>query len=679
MAVIANLDVLLGARTEKFDTKLQDASNSSKRFRADVDSIQGDGLVALGERLDVIRDKFVNLVPELRLALAVAAEIAAIFNNTQSTSSNKMNIVAAATAKEMAVVALETKIAATEAREFATAMTVASLAARQSAAVPLTQFARLPGPAMAAGVDDVIDAEFELLGVSKQVDNSVIESTASFGSMRGIGIAAGVGIGVAIVGVASAALAAAHAISEVRKEMQFIDETTDAAHRLGMSFHEVVVARRSLGETSGLDDGAIDASMQKLQLNLREASKGSGDLHELLSSVGVDAGQLLETGPVEQMKVLSAAMQEMKNPADQMNLAMELFGKQGVALVASLRDGPEHMAEMERHTIAWGLSLSDTQAEQVGAANDAWQQVTDIATGAWRQIAAEVSPVLTVIAEEIMAFAGPLEGWHTGLSFVVDGFVSVTGWVYDLYEVVTLTHSVMQKLVMLDFSGVGDSIESALSFDTADKWQAKINDARRAASEAAENALVNRGFESQAEEIEKQKAAAKEAQKAAEETRKAAERAAEEKRKAEEQAQERLDDHLNKIREEIEMAREIARLRTEGFSEADARRLTQQAKEINELITMGADGQLAASLVNERAQLEAEQRKLEQAQKDSETSVSATSAEVGSKEAYQIMIGARNDQLKEAQKQTSLQQQLVYASQEQTRAIQAISPMRAIR
>ncbi len=73
MAVIANLDVLLGARTEKFDTKLQDAANSSKRFRADVDSIQGEGLVALGERLDVIRDKFVNLVPELRLALTVAA------------------------------------------------------------------------------------------------------------------------------------------------------------------------------------------------------------------------------------------------------------------------------------------------------------------------------------------------------------------------------------------------------------------------------------------------------------------------------------------------------------------------------------------------------------------------------------------------------------------------------
>ncbi len=83
--------------------------------------------------------------------------------------------------------------------------------------------------------------------------------------------------------------------------------------------------------------------------------------------------------------------------------------------------------------------------------------------------------------------------------------------------------------------------------------------------------------------------------------------------------------------------------------------------------------------MNQRAQLEEEQRKLDQAQKNSDTPVGATSAEAGSKEAYQIMIGARNDQLKEAQKQTSLQQQLVTASQEQTRAIQAISPMRAIR
>ncbi len=408
-----------------------------------------------------------------------------------------MNIAAAATAKEMAIVAVETKVAAAEAREFATAMTVASLAARQSVPVSLAQFARLPGPAMAAGVDEVIDAEFELLGVSKQVDNSVIGSTASFGSMRGVGIAAAAGIGIGIVGVASAALATAHAIGEVRKEMQFIDETTDAAQRLGMSFHEIVTLRRSLGETSGMDDSAIDASMQKLQLNLREASKGSGDLHELLTGVGVDAGQLLETGPVEQMKVLSLAMQEMKKPRgsnEPCHGALRQTGSCTGHLVA--RRSRAHGRNGASYTCL-GLSLSDTQAQQVGAANDAWQKVSDIATGAWRQIAAEVSPVLTVIAQEIMDFAEPIKGWHNGLSFVVDGFVSVTGWVYDLYEVVTLTHSVMQKLVTLDFSGVGESIESALSFDTADKWQAKINDARKAASEAAENAMVTRGFESQ--------------------------------------------------------------------------------------------------------------------------------------------------------------------------------------
>jgi hypothetical protein len=549
------------------------------------------------------------------------------------------------------------------------------------------------------------------------------------GSLGPAGIAAGAAVGVAFAGIAAGAAAAAITIAGVRREMQNIDDTLDVAHKLGQTFAEVVLTRRSLGETSGLGDTEIDASMTKLQLNLAEAASGSGKLYDTLTRVGVDAGQLLQMGPVEQMRVLSQVTQGMQNPTDQLTIAYELFGKQGAALVASLREGPGHMEEMAKHAAAVGLTLSDAQAEQVGAANDAWTKVTDIATGAFRQIAAEVAPVLTTIFENIEGLAGPIQGWHVLLPTIVDNTVQWSGFIYDAAELASVMHTTLYKIVTLDWSGVGENIQSAMTFDTGDKWLAQVAENRKKAAEAAKNSAVTRGSESDLAKIEKE-------HEAADSAAKEAKNAAKEAEKLEEQRTKKIQDRLASMREELQVMQDIKRFQSLGFDASEAKKMADDAKEMRQF----ADGaNLGGPLVGEIERMQAERRALEENQermaeleksgadvrkKNAESTpdgkfaaetrelrrllregainnrdfekaagraidelqqangggpqASATIG-AGSKEAYKLMVDSQNSAAKQVEKQVMLAEQQVELARESVAAIRAIQPMRAYR
>lgn len=324
---------------------------------------------------------------------------------------------------------------------------------------------------------------------SAAADTSVGKSIGGIftqlGALGPAGLAAGGIVAGGMALIAAGGVAAGVAIHGINGQLGEIDSIGDSAKRLGLTFNELVVSRLALGRSSGMDEGTIDASLQKMQLNLREAQSGTGDLAMELQALGLDAGELLRAGPVEAIKQVSGAAQQMKNPVDQTKLAFDLFGKAGAGLVTALRDGPEAIEAMQNRAKALGLELSQAQVEQVGAANDAWEDLQLIATGAFRQIAAEVAPVLTTVFSSVTDIATEFGGWTGYIRPIVDTTVLFTGNLYDAYEIATLTHKTLYNIATLNFSQVGEDIKAAASFDTGDKLLAKVNEARRAAEESA--------------------------------------------------------------------------------------------------------------------------------------------------------------------------------------------------
>ncbi len=159
-----------------------------------------------------------------------------------------------------------------------------------------------------------------------------------------------------------------------------------------------------------------------------------------------------------------------------------------------------------------GLELTQAQVEQVGAANDGWRDMQLIATGAFRQIAAEVAPVLTVIFTQVKDTAVEFRTWTSGITTVVDTTVYLAGAFYDVFEVVDLTRSSLQKMRNLDFSGVGEGIKNAMDFGTGQKALDQLTAARQAAANAA---LQSKGGALDTAALEAEKEANKRAEDAA--------------------------------------------------------------------------------------------------------------------------------------------------------------------
>ena len=467
-----------------------------------------------------------------------------------------------------------------------------------------------------------------LSGIAGQVPGltqGIGAASSSLASMGAAGAALGplaVGVGVVVGGF----VALNHVVGQVREQMTVIDDMSDSAKKLGSSFSDLSVARLSLGQTSGLDAGGIDGALQKMTMGLSEAAAtGTGDVADRMRMIGIDAGAALKKGPLEAFKQISEATAQLKNPTDQLAVAYELFGKQGAALVISLREGPAEIERMEKLSSSLGMNLSNAQAEQVGAANDAWSEMGMIATGAYRQIAAEVSPVIQVIAEAIRDTGVSFSGWQSSITGVVDNSVYFSGVMYDVYEVVNLQYTILTKMANLDFSGVGTSIGDALDFGTGQKNLNAINKAR----EDAANKVKDQGpsnADSQIAKLEREKEAVKKLADQKKESQKLEDKAREDIEKKGQQ----IAEQIQSMRDSNEVLKEGNRLRGLGvkFNESD---LAAKMKLGGE--TMGSSNQAVDKIL-------AEKKALEQTKSDQEKAAGLKSS---SKEPEELL----KDSLKE--------------------------------
>jgi hypothetical protein len=430
------------------------------------------------------------------------------------------------------------------------------------------QLDRIRQPNLMGGLRDAArDLSSSMPGVS--------QATSAFAAAGG-GVAAGAlaaGLGAVIVAGAGVAYTM-HQISEQSRE---IDTITDSASKLGMTFRELGTLRLSLSQTSGLDEGSIDNALQRMTVGLHEANtKQSGAVFDSLQAMGLDAGELLKRGPVEALKEIMAHTQELQSPTDQLVVAYELFGKQGAALVSSLRDGPEELERMAQWAEQTGMNLSQAQAEGVGAANDAWEEMQMITTGMFRQMSAELAPVFQVLAEYIKDGSGEFSAIKDSFPAIIDMTAQFAGWLYDGYEVVDLTRKTIANMISLDFSQIGTDFANAFDFGTGQRNLEAITKARQdAMTAAAEKQRINENSESVLAEHERRK----EAEKRAIDEKKAKEREAlqEQRAKEREAEQERKAAEREAEQERKRIAQEADAERVRSFQEAD--KLLEKHKE----------------------------------------------------------------------------------------------------
>ncbi len=302
-----------------------------------------------------------------------------------------------------------------------------------------------------------------------------------FSGFSGMAAAAGpavIAIGSALAAITAAAVSAGIAIAKIGEQFKVIDDLTDSANRLGVSFSELRGLRLALGEATGLEGGAIDAAIAKLQINLGEAAQsGKGQVVDALREIGLSAEDLLAAGPMKAIAMIAAEVAKVDDKSKQLKLSFDILGKSGIALAAALRESPDQLQE----AYEWAqknLGLTQEQVEAVGRSNDAWDRINALVETFFQQLAAEAAPAVEAVAKEILAIIDSMGGIKKITETLITEAARWAGWFKDIYELVTAIQVSLGDLSRLDLTDPVGQLEKAFQFDQADAFVAALEKAR---------------------------------------------------------------------------------------------------------------------------------------------------------------------------------------------------------
>jgi hypothetical protein len=219
---------------------------------------------------------------------------------------------------------------------------------------------------------------------------------ASRGLLGSVGLPAAISFGA----VGFAALHAAQGALEYAGALQ------DASDKTGVAIGPLQ-SLQTVFEASGVSSEDFIESVTKLNKGLAEAGAGKDDsLLHLLTKLRIplrDAhGQIRSVESV--LPQLADALEKNENPAVRTRIAMELFGKAGAKMIATLKGGGKALIDAQNDAVRLGAVLSDKATGALDDLGDSFGLIS-------RQIKVQIAAAFAVAAPSVMAAVKAVSEW----------------------------------------------------------------------------------------------------------------------------------------------------------------------------------------------------------------------------------------------------------------------------
>ena len=245
---------------------------------------------------------------------------------------------------------------------------------------------------------------------------------------------------IAKIGAAFGAAGVAAGVALTKASMASVDALAKTSDRLGIAT-EKLAGLQHAASLAGVENRTLEKSLQNLAVGVSDAADGSGVAKDALLELGLSAG-ILEQMPLDQqMLEVADAMQGVKNQADKVRIATDLFGARGVAVLNMIGSGSENLTKMAEEADHLGIAISRVDAAKIEAANDAVTKAKSVFTGLGNQLATAFSPIITEIATSFHQSALDTEGFGNIGQDVAAALVSGFGAFLDTLQMIK--HGIM--------------------------------------------------------------------------------------------------------------------------------------------------------------------------------------------------------------------------------------------
>lgn len=253
------------------------------------------------------------------------------------------------------------------------------------------------------------DADLKQAGRSVDRFKSHVEASEPKGgilSMLSGGFGQGAGLAVGFAAVTAAVTAVAGSFRGLFAAVEEGERLGDLAAQIGATTEELT-SLRFAADISGSSAQIMDDALAKLAQRLGEARAGTQETALAFQALGLDVDEFAKLSVSEQIKTIADKFQDVKNPADQAALAMDLFGKQGVKLVNVLNSGREGIEALQARSDELSNTLSTEDAAALSSVADGVDELKAAWGALWKDLTVAVAPalktVLTVLTEIVSA------------------------------------------------------------------------------------------------------------------------------------------------------------------------------------------------------------------------------------------------------------------------------------
>jgi len=269
---------------------------------------------------------------------------------------------------------------------------------------------------------------------------SIGQSFASIATPVNVGLAAVAGFGVAATGIV-------RGLIDLEGRLEQLGNT---ALRLGTDFQTIQVLDEAARRT-GQSLDTVATGLQRFNVNLDEARTGSGKAAEAFAALGISQDRLRTADTPGLAKEVADALQGIEDPAKRAAIAVDILGKNGLALLPVFNALEESQQALER----FAAGISSVDLERVTSLGSSFDNVKTALAGFGQAV--------------LLPFAGVVEGFA---NLIADSVGAATRLAQALGAVL---QPVLDS-VGAAFSAVGDGIFAVTSL--FDGWLGNTENAK---------------------------------------------------------------------------------------------------------------------------------------------------------------------------------------------------------
>ncbi len=244
-----------------------------------------------------------------------------------------------------------------------------------------------------------------------------------------------VGAAAGAAAVTAAAIGLTRLASEAAKSADALAKQADI---LGISTQKLA-AYQHAARLSGSSNEGLEKGMRKLQKSIVDATNGMSTYTRAFDALKLDPAELKQMAPDQQFEALGKAFAGVKDQAEKVAIAYDLFGGRNTTLLNTLVLTGEQLNKIEEDTKRWGTALTRVDARKIEAANDAVERSKSALEGLGTNIAVAVAPFKQDVANAFADAAAESNGFRDEIQATMEALVVGANFAMNAVRGIQLT------------------------------------------------------------------------------------------------------------------------------------------------------------------------------------------------------------------------------------------------